>query len=265
MRIPTVSLNDIVVQPEYKIKSRKIVDAIASVESNQIPIIEIFKSYEGEGLWIGQPPVLARVGGCKVGCVTCDTPHSWGLDDSTVLTIDAVYNQIIDVAGQFIDTIAITGGEPSHYPYQTAKLSTMLQNNGFTTWLETSGLLIDHEYFSFFDQISLDIKTPGSDVHMTQEQILKLIDWVKFDSSIHHKGKFQIKAIIDTAADWAWVERNFYPLLTDRSLPPIVLTPAAGKNYSIEHMRAIGDMLLEQVKEYNVRFIPQIHVLLKFR
>ena len=41
------------------------------------PVMEVFASFQGEGLYVGQPQVFLRLAGCPLRCRWCDTPGSW--------------------------------------------------------------------------------------------------------------------------------------------------------------------------------------------
>lgn len=257
-KIPLFDLS--VEQPEYRLPSKAIRAVINAVTEDHLPIIEVFKSYEGEGLYIGEPRVLARVGGCLVGCLGCDTTNSWDLKTSEVLHVDTVVDRIHSVANNTVQTIAITGGEPSHYANQTAYVSKRLQSLGYKTWLETSGLLVDWHYFSYFDFISLDIKMPYSCAQPNASQIADIVDFSTATDQRH-----QVKAIVTDQSDLDWLEEYFHPLLVNKR-QPLVLTPSAGKDFSVEKLQRINAMILNwlETRRYNVRVIAQQHVLLSY-
>ena len=45
------------------------------------PVMEVFCSIQGEGLWVGQPQTFLRLRGCPLRCRYCDTPGSWEWTD----------------------------------------------------------------------------------------------------------------------------------------------------------------------------------------
>src|SRR5665213_913652 len=76
-------------------------------------ILEIFRSIQGEGKYVGAPQVFVRLFECNMHCVWCDTPASIGdgkreykeisLSD-TLSQVDALYDNA--------HSVSITGGEP---------------------------------------------------------------------------------------------------------------------------------------------------------
>src|SRR3989339_2270889 len=45
------------------------------------PISEVFSSYQGEGIFVGQPQVFIRFCGCNLRCGYCDTPENQHLHE----------------------------------------------------------------------------------------------------------------------------------------------------------------------------------------
>ena len=83
----------------------------------KLPIIELFTSIQGEGLYAGVPSVFVRVTGCNLRCIfknsICDTPYSSFNPEKPKFTVK-------DVAKEFIghlkvEHLVITGGEPTLY------------------------------------------------------------------------------------------------------------------------------------------------------
>ncbi len=225
-----------------------------------LPIVEIFKTLEGEGLEIGTPRTLVRVGGCSVGCFGCDTPHTWSLKASKMMTFDEILDAINE-ADPFTTVVSLTGGEPMHYPAKMLELVEKLHDECYTVSLETSGMLINHEVFSAFDKVSLDIKTPSSKVEVTRANLAAI-------GRVHatHRG-CQVKAIVTDNKDLQWLQdyvlrdRNFQ-FTQDR---PLILTPAAGKGATAQSISKKCQMIQDANLEGWVRVIPQVHVLLGFR
>lgn len=142
-------------------------------------ILEIFSSYQGEGLFAGRRQVFVRFAGCHMRCAYCDTPESWkvvptcriasptGGDDAIIdnpLTKEDIARAIDDhlrIAPHH--SVSMTGGEPL---LQTDFLTTLLPEirvKGLPIYFETSGTLADKflRVADFVDIAALDIKLPS--------------------------------------------------------------------------------------------------------
>jgi len=58
------------------------------------PVSEIFFSYQGEGLYTGQPQIFVRFSGCNLKCDYCDTPEK----PSKKLTDTQVIGRVVELA-----------------------------------------------------------------------------------------------------------------------------------------------------------------------
>lgn len=99
-----------------------------------LPLMEMFYSIQGEGFNTGLPAFFIRLGGCPVGCTWCDVKESWDAEKHPKKEIA----EIVSTAASFPSrNVVITGGEPCIY--NLFELTSLLQKEGFRTWLETSG------------------------------------------------------------------------------------------------------------------------------
>jgi 7-carboxy-7-deazaguanine synthase len=102
-----------------------------------LPISEIFRSIQGEGLSAGTPAHFVRLQGCTVGCAWCDTKYAWTADGGEVLTSDAVWARARALGPAPL--LVVTGGEPLEFPGLPVLLADAL-----TRWerveVETSGI-----------------------------------------------------------------------------------------------------------------------------
>lgn len=251
-----------------KFINHRFLDDAQGVPEDHYPVVEIFKSIEGEGLHLGTPRVLVRAGGCAVGCSWCDTPHTWALKHSTTVPIEYVAQSIIKRTEGRVREISFTGGEPLHYPRQLLKLGRMLKNEGFRLNLETSGIAFHQEVFELFDYISMDIKTPSSGVFLTAS-LLEMLRRV-YDNYEHA----QFKAVILDENDLKFVADNlqywYKPQAKNRR--PLILTPGVPNTKKATSDGKLGsqladviDMILLWNEGYNIRAVPQVHALLQFR
>lgn len=121
-------------------------------------ISEIFKSIQGEGLYVGVEQIFIRFYGCNLACSYCDTiPDSFReMDLSDVLA--AIPRESVH------HSVSITGGEPLLYVDFLEVLLPMLKQRGETIYLETNGILTNslRRVINNVDIISMDFKLASS-------------------------------------------------------------------------------------------------------
>lgn len=105
-----------------------------SVVSVQLPVMEAFYTIQGEGFHQGRAAYFIRLAGCNVGCFWCDVKDSWDADKHPRFSVDEIVNEAKQQPGRLA---VITGGEPLMHDLN--ELTTVLQENGFETNIETSG------------------------------------------------------------------------------------------------------------------------------
>ena len=122
------------------------------------PIIEIFSSFQGEGLLIGERQIFVRFAGCNLNCNYCDTNDSKSEKSGKLMTVEEVTSEINRILTPDCKTISFTGGEPSLYPEFISEVS---RNFDLNIMLETNGTLPDNILsIDGLDIVSLDIKLP---------------------------------------------------------------------------------------------------------
>ena len=72
-------------------------------------VIEIFTSFQCEGVFAGMPAVFLRLGKCNLNCKWCDTEYKNG----TEVSLENVKNKILsEMDNNNVNLLVITGGEP---------------------------------------------------------------------------------------------------------------------------------------------------------
>ena len=98
------------------------------------PVMELFHTVQGEGLFSGQAACFIRLGGCDVGCAWCDVKESW---DASAHPRRSAADLAAEAASHPARIVVVTGGEPLMHDLQP--LTDALRARGLRTHLETSG------------------------------------------------------------------------------------------------------------------------------
>lgn len=104
------------------------------IETDRLPVMEIFYSIQGEGFHSGKPSIFLRLGGCDVGCHWCDVKESWNAHDHPSMSIDEIVLRLSDFGSK---TVIVTGGEPAMY--ELTALTEQLKKFKYQLHIETSG------------------------------------------------------------------------------------------------------------------------------
>lgn len=135
------------------------------------PVLEVFASLQGEGLYVGEAQTFLRLSGCALRCRYCDTPQSWavpgaraaGRGPGWLTPLEAAVEVARAEARADEDhgpqrTVSITGGEPLEWVPFLRALRPLLGSRRLH--LETSGLFPQAlaEALPAVDHISLDLK-----------------------------------------------------------------------------------------------------------
>jgi len=124
-----------------------------------LKIKEIFWSFQGEGLRLGQPSIFLRLSGCTLRCPFCDTREAW--ENGHFLGVAEIIDQIARLSREYpCSQVVITGGEPLEQ--DLSGLVPALKARNYFICLETNG--------SLFQELPSDWWTvspkEGSDYHI---------------------------------------------------------------------------------------------------
>ncbi|HUR27859.1 MAG TPA: 7-carboxy-7-deazaguanine synthase QueE [Planctomycetota bacterium] len=156
--------------------------SVTENRSPSAPVMEVFASFQGEGLYLGEPQIFVRLRGCPLRCPWCDTPGSWRIEpdarariavqapadgDSAQMrpmaraTPFQVACWIAEVERGAPRTISVTGGEPLMWPEFVRGLCEMAGDR--RVHLETAGAHPNSlaRVVESVDHVSLDLKLPA--------------------------------------------------------------------------------------------------------
>ncbi len=117
------------------------------VESEELELVEMFHSIQGEGPWMGRPAIFIRLAGCNLACPQCDTDYTTNRQFFTIPKIIEAIKTIKNITKNHGKTlVVITGGEPFRQPVGLAKLVNALDLQLFDIQIETNGTLYADDF-----------------------------------------------------------------------------------------------------------------------
>ncbi len=225
-------------------------------------IIEIFRSIQGEGKYVGLPQVFVRLFECNMHCVWCDTPGSIGDGKREYKEINA-QNLLAQVEELYAGchSVSITGGEPLLQPDFLKGFCHALKASKKKVYLDTNGTLPEElsMIIKDVDIIAMDFKLPSS----TQQKPF-WNEHKKFLEIASQKDVF-IKMVItnETSSEEvvkaAKLAAQVNPTI-EFYLQPNYLDMKKGViDRCVEHQKACVKYLKD------VRILPQVHKFMKLR
>lgn len=233
-------------------------------------ILEIFRSIQGEGAYVGVRQVFVRFYECNMFCHWCDTPYSIGpLAAKTLGNPKPRYKEYskeellieIDQLWDQCHSISLTGGEPLMQVDFIKELLPELKSRNYPVHLETNGTLPDalEKIINDIDVVAMDMKLPSStrasEFWNEHERFLKIAT----------KQELFIKTVItdevsrEDVIKAATIVKNF-------NLNTLFILQPNSKelqNGIVKKCEEFERILSSHLK--NVRIMPQMHKVLKVR
>lgn len=226
------------------------------------PIIEIFSSIQGEGLFIGERQIFVRFAGCNLRCSYCDT--DFRNDENTkIMTTDEVIAYIkknLDFDYDLHKTVVFTGGEPLLHTDFIKKIATKIHDNlQMNIMLETNGTLPENllEVINFIDIISADFKFAKYSLepqHFASLQFMKILQ--------KYKKFFYIKLVCDETLCLEEFKAGIDDIYKIANDAIIIIQPIMNSERIIysERFNEFFKISLKKFKDKGaVLFLPQIH------
>jgi organic radical activating enzyme len=258
---------------------------------------EMFCSFQGEGLFVGERQVFVRTAGCVATCSWCDTVYSKVQTPRFVIHSDAhgepkpwrpnpvALDDVLGDVAEFaranapVSTVSITGGEPLEQPEFVSALARGLRARGFRILLETAGLHPEalRAVADAVDVIAADVKLPsatGVDHLDTHLMFLRAACEAGFDPGRDGARELFVKVIVDPRATLAEIERAVDLVAAAGPKIPFVIQPESGTLLGRHATREGREALLALIESAaraaasrleTVRVIPQTHKVLHVR
>ena len=204
---------------------------------DKLLINSIYLATEGEGIWLGIPQVFVRLQGCSLKCKNCDSVDTWSFTREEDVHLSKILDIIEDVSGNgLVKRVSITGGDPldARHLVNVVKLANELKLKKYTVTLEASGNTTSFELFTILDFINFDFKTPSSGISTSFENVQYMAK--------NFRGKFQVKSVINSKADFDYVYNNFRKINAVSNIDfPWILTPAYNlkEEFPLERFRNV--------------------------
>ncbi len=264
----------------------------SKASSLHAPVIEVFSSIQGEGLFVGEPQTFLRLAGCPLRCAWCDTPGSWGLPGEEAQAriglgglkrrekaycTPFVAATWISAAEEGVPrTLSVTGGEPLLWPEFILALKGFVGERRLH--LETAGAHPGalESVLQVVDHVSLDLKLPADmaapeelpGAHPGELAPRDEKEWGAARRRCLELLKQHdacAKLVISGDRD----ERDFAPLIDDlaRLAPdlPLIIQPVTAMHGVSPAPQDLLDSLVERAlqRSLTVRVLPQVHRLLR--
>lgn len=226
------------------------------------PIIEIFSSFQGEGVLIGQRQIFVRFAGCNLNCAYCDTKNSISKKEGTLMTPEEVVSKIESILTPDCHTISFTGGEPSLYPEFINEVSKLMD---LDIMLETNGTLpANIGLIDNLDIVSLDIKLKEQfdgdfkeDIFLNEIKSLNLL----IEKSINVYCKVVILPCLKIKSFEEVIEKIDNEII-DKNNVQFIIQPSSPLNEWNNLSNCLFEFSEVVGKYFEVSTIPQIHKIL---
>ena len=180
------------------------------VVTTQLPLMEAFYTLQGEGQFSGKAAYFIRLGGCDVGCHWCDVKESWDADIHPKTSLDTIVAGALQYPGRLA---VITGGEP--LMYNLDELTSRLQDAGFQTNIETSGVYPVSGHWNWVCFSPKKFKTPHPDIYKNANELKSIIyNKSDFEFAEEHAALVNEDCTLLLQPEWSKHEQML-PLIID--------------------------------------------------
>jgi organic radical activating enzyme len=249
------------------------------VSTTEAHLYEIFSSFQGEGLYIGERQIFIRSLMCNMSCAYCDSADSLvpqktfrveetpGKKDfksyNNPATIEQICGFVDHLKGQkgLHHSVSLTGGEPLLQVDILKNLIPKLKEKGLKIYLETNGTMPERlsEIIDLIDIVAMDIKLPSmtgaSDMLAEHKKVLEVAI---------AKDMF-VKIVFGKQSKPVEIESASKAIASISKDIPLVLQPVTPVR-DIKHGPLPEQMIsfhsIAKRHLDNVRVIPQVHKML---
>jgi organic radical activating enzyme len=250
---------------------------MAPASPDTVPLVEIFRSFQGEGPHVGRPTVFVRTAVCPLRCLYCDSVHTFepqprfrvhavgeaAREEPNPCDVARAAGIVTELARGVPLTVSFTGGEPLVWPCFIAGVAQLLRPQGFRTHLETAALDPDAfaQVAAQIDHLSADYKLPSTlerdDPRPRNVACVQL--------AVARGIETSVKVVLTDAvpeAEWRQAMADLSPLRTHVTLvlQPVTRFHKVTTELSRERLWRCAEAAREL--GFELRVLPQVHRLL---
>lgn len=172
------------------------------------PVMERFKTLQGEGMHAGVSAWFIRLAGCDVGCAWCDVKESWPADAHPLVAVEELVAEAVAANTRIV---VVTGGEP--LMYDCGPLTEALRAAGCTVHVETSGA---HPLTGTWDWITFSpkrFKSPRPEIYAAADELkVVVVNRHDYAWAEEHAAQLPAKAWRFLQPEWSRREKLHGPL-----------------------------------------------------
>lgn len=206
----------------------------------KFPVVEVFDSIDGEGIFAGTLATFIRLYGCNIRCSYCDTIYAVKDGYSANLSVVELLQQVDGIGNKHV---TLTGGEPLIHKDVDKLIKALCENHIVN--IETNGT-IDIEPFQVDNTvITMDYKTISSG--MSQHMLL---------SNLEKLRECDVLKIVCNASDFEDIRRL---LLSHDIKSYVYLSPIYGEIEPVQIVNFMKELREDGVCTDKYRVQLQLH------
>lgn len=217
-------------------------------------VAEIFRSFQGEGLFAGTTSLFLRTTGCNLRCWFCDTPYtSWEPEGQQRQWTEVLEELLADGC----EHVVITGGEPMLQP-DLVSLTHELRAAGRVVTIETAGTVyrpVAAHLMSISPKLSNSQPAVERSARWAARHAQQRVNWSVLQKLIAEYPA-QLKFVIDTPADIAELE-EFVDALPQLPRGAVWVMPQARTN---DEILAKAEWLQAAAETHGFRYSSRLHI-----
>ncbi len=256
------------------------------MSTDQIRLVEVFSSLQGEGILVGRRQIFVRTYGCNLRCSYCDSPEtlkesglprhcrvetvpgSWKFaEHGSLVSREELNRWVKGYLAEPHHSLSITGGEPLLHARFLACWLPEVRAMGLKTFLETNGFLTQHlaQVLPVLDYVSMDWKAPTATRCSVSETLKAHRSFLEAASRSPHTT-VSVKLVVTPATTEAELDLAVQTLSeTDSALPLILqpVTPFGTEQQAVTPQKMIAFHARASRQLRDVRVIPQTHKMMQ--